>query len=225
MRLQNVDILTNNEIPGINTEGDINPTLKSPYSSYELPFYQTRDTLADPDIYRQFLNSAMTSFRRSRTYKNYKSFLINLGLDRCHIHGNINTEMATIEMHHNIINLMDIALIITEHTLETRGLISTFDLVTMLKQEHVNHRIPLVMLSLTAHQLYHDNDDLFIHPDACIGDWISLLEKYNKGITYDIATKIYYYIDNAILKGTSDDNRYLNVRDRIFNWGDIYDRN
>lgn len=222
MRLQNTDVLTNNNIPGIESNGIYNPTLSSPYSTYELPFYQTRETLTDPEVYRSFLYSGIRSFRKSRTYKNYKAFLMDLGMDRCHVHGNINSEMATLEMHHNIITILDIALIITEHTINTKGIISSFDLTTMLKSEHINHRIPVVMLSLTPHQLYHNEEGLFIHPDACIGNWVEFLEKYYDGITYDIATKIYYYTNNAIMKGISDDSDLLQVRDRIFNWRDYY---
>lgn len=224
----NKDIIPNNEFPGIdNISNDINyPVLSSPYSPYVLPFYQTRDTLINPDTYRNFLKNAIKRFRSSKTYKNYKGFLIGLGMDRCQVHGNITNEMATIEMHHNMINILDISLIITEHIINTRGYISTFDLVTLLKREHTNHRIQLVMLSLTPHQLYHNTDGLFIHPDSCIGDWFSFLQEYNQGITLDISRKILRYLDNAIEKGGTDVSNLLKIRENIYDWSAYnYDKN
>ena len=212
-----------NEIPDIetyNTQFD-NPTLRSPNSVYELPFYQTRDTLLDIETYRNFLKNAMSRFRKSATYKHYKGFLLNLGLDRCQFHGNITADMASIEMHHNCLNLMDLALIITEHTLNTTGKISSFDLVQMLKEEHKAHRIQLVMLSLTPHQLFHSDPEFFIHPSMCFGDWYSFLEKYKYGITQDIAFKILFYLKKSLETSTSCDNNLLALRDNIKDWGEM----
>ena len=55
-----------------------NPTLRSPNTPFEQPFYQTRDTLTDVDTYSQFLKNAIRRFRSSRTYKNYKAFIMSL---------------------------------------------------------------------------------------------------------------------------------------------------
>ena len=210
---------TYNNIPGIDTQGGfINPTLTSPNTPFELPFYQTRESLLDVQVYERFLNNAISRFRHSRTYKNHKGYLINLGLDRCQFHGNITNEMATIEMHHNMLTIFDIAVIITEHMLNTYGYITTFDLVNLLKKEHKNNRIQLVMLSLTSHQLYHNSQDFFIHPDMCFGNWQSFLEEYHDGITQDIAYKILYYLNRSIDEGESNDNGLLDLREKIYDW-------
>ena len=215
------DTLQNNEFPDIClTNETLNPTLISPNQEFSISFYQTKETLQDPEIYRNFLKNAIGTFRRSATYTHYKAYLCNLGLDRCQMMGNINSEMATIEMHHNMLTIYDIAIIISEHILNTYGKISTFDLVELLGQEHKNNRIQIVMLSLTAHQLYHNDDDFFIHPSMCIGDWTKFLELYQYGITQDIAFKILFYLKKAIELGGSDDNGLLNVRDRIIDWSD-----
>ena len=208
-----------NEIPGIFTKGGfINPTLTSPNTPFELPFYQTRETLMDVEVYKRFLDNAISRFRHCRTYKHYKGNLLNLGLDKCQFHGNITSEMATIEMHHNMLTIFDIAVIITEHVLNTYGYISTFDLVNILKQEHTNNRIQLVMLSLTPHQLYHNSQEFFIHPDMCFGDWCKFLEIYHDGITQDIAYKIINYLNRAMDEGESNDNGLLDLRQRIYDW-------
>ena len=220
-KLDNKHLIKDNEIPGVLTYDDYNPTLKSPYSPYELPFYMTRDSLYNTDIYRDFLQNAISRFRKSRTYSNYKGFLIGLGLDRCQVHGNITKDMATIEMHHNMLTIFDVALIITEHVINTKGYISTFDLVTLLKQEHKQHTIQLVMLTLTPHQVYHNMEGFFIHPDHCIGNWYEFLEKYNKGITLDIAYKLVYYIKAARESGVSYDSDLLSIREKIIDWSGL----
>ena len=209
-----------NGIPDIELYGENNPTIYSPNSPYEISFYQTKQTLTENvEDYSDFLHNAISRFRKSRTYKHYKGYLIGLGLDRCQFHGNITDQMATIEMHHNMLTIFDIALILTEYMLNTYGYITTYDLVYLLKQEHKNNRIPLVMLSLTPHQLYHNDDDFYIDPKMGFGKWWEFLEMYKEGITLDIAYKIIKILDTSIKKdGSSDDNNLLNIREKILDW-------
>ena len=144
---------------------------------------------------------------------------MGIGADHCQFHGNITDEMATLEMHHSMITIYDIAIIITEHVLNTYGKITTFDLAQLLRQEHTNHRVQLVMLSLTPHQLYHNTEDFFIHPDMSITkDWWEFLEKYHTGITQDIAFKILFYLKRAIDEGGSNDKGLLELRSRVLDW-------
>lgn len=208
-----------NQFPDIDIEnGFVNPTLTSPNSYLQLSFYLTKESAIDIETYKRFLDNAISRFRRSKRYKKYKGFLIELGLDRCQFHGNITNEQATIEMHHNMLTIFDIAVIITEHVLNTKGYISTFDLVQLLKQEHTNHRVQLVMLSLTPHQLYHNNPDFFIHPKMCFGNWVEFLNIYNTGLTQDIAYKLLFYLKRAEEMGESDDKDLLNLRQTILDW-------
>ncbi len=214
--------MNHNNFPDIDIEnGFVNPTLTSPNSYLQLSFYLTRESAIDVETYKRFLDNAISRFRRSKRYKNYKGFLIGLGLDRCQFHGNITNEQATIEMHHNMLTIFDIAVIITEHVLNTKGYISTFDLVQLLKQEHTNHRVQLIMLSLTPHQLYHNNPDFFIHPKMCFGNWIEFLNIYNTGLTQDIAYKLLFYLKRAEEMGESDDKDLLNLRQTILDWSHL----
>ena len=57
------------DIPGIKIFEGVNPTLTSPYSPFSLPFYQTRDTLIDIELYQKFLSNAIRQFRKSNVYK------------------------------------------------------------------------------------------------------------------------------------------------------------
>lgn len=217
-------MLDHNPLPGIETYSENNnPIVSSPNSLYSISFYQTRDTLMDVDTYRHFLKNCENRFRRSVTYSNYKGFLIGLGLDHCQVHGFINTNMEniTIEMHHAILTLFDITLMITEHLLNTVGYVTTFDVVQLLKEEHKQNNVALVMLSKTPHQVYHNNSSqFFIHPNMCFGKWPILIEKYKLGLTQDLAFKLLHYLKKAIELGETNDGELLELRDKIKEWRD-----
>lgn len=216
----NSPIIKCNPLPDVDTfqERENMPCLRSPNSPYELPFYQTKETLINIEDYRRFLDNAIARFRHSRTYKNYKHYLMTLGLDHCHFMSNINSEMANIEMHHNVLTIFDIAVIITEHVINTVGYISSFHLVELLKYEHTHNRVQVVMLTETAHQLFHSDPDFFIHPDMCFGQWWDFLSRYRYGITRDIAYKIINYIKRAEEETGSFNNNLLAIREDILDW-------
>ena len=208
-----------NPYPDIDLISGNNPTLLSPNAITALPFYHTRETL-DADNYKRFIENCVFRFRHSATYKHYKGMLIGIGLDHCQVHKNITNEMATIEMHHNILTVFDLALIISEYLLKTVGRVSTFDVVQLLKEEHRKNRVALIMLSLTPHQLYHNEPEFFIHPSQCFGKWWEFLEKYHIGITQDIAFKILFYLKQSIEEGGSNDYDLLALHDKILDWSE-----
>lgn len=215
-----------NPLPDIETYQERNnPCLHSPNSNYDISFYQTRESLMDIEEYRRFLKNCETRFRRSTTYSNYKGFLIGLGMNRCQVHGFINTDMTgvSIEMHHAILTLFDICLLISEHLLNTVGFVTTFDVVQALKEEHKMNNIALVMLSKTPHQLYHDNTgDFFIHPNMCFGKWPELLSRYRYGLTQDLAFKLLSYLKKAIDQDRTNTGELLALRDKIKEWSGYY---
>lgn len=202
----------------INGSSTINAII-SPNAPYALPFYQTRETLLDVERYKHFIDNSIARFRKSRAYKGYKSYLMTLGLNRCQIFGNISDDMADIEMHHNFLTIFDIGILISQHVLNTVGMITTFDLVSLLIQEHRNNNIPIVMLSKTAHQIYHDNPDFYIPLSMTFGQWWNLLAKYRYGITLDIAYKVIKYINNCQKNNEMKDVEYFRLKEEIKNWG------
>lgn len=213
-----------NPLPGIETYQErMNPCLRSPNSTYSIGFYQTRESLIDIDVYRAFLKNCETRFRHSATYGNYKGFIISAGLDRCQVHSYIHADMegVSIEMHHAILTLFDDCLLIAEHLLNTVGFVTTFDVVQALKEEHKANNIPLVMLSKTPHQVYHDDPStFFIHPKMVFGKWPTFIEKYKYGLTQDVAFKLLYYVKKAIEMGETNDGGLLDLRDKIKEWSD-----
>lgn len=183
-----------NEYPDIISYDKHNPTLYSPYADYNLSFYQTRESLQDVDTYRNFLKNAERRFRASREYKAYKAYLIEyIGIDRCQVFGNITVDDAEVELHHNVLGLLDICVLISSHILNTIGFISTFDLVQLLIQEHWANRVGITFLSKTAHQMFTTGYDSYIPPEQTFGRWWELLDRYKYGITYNIAQKIIQY--------------------------------
>lgn len=185
-----------NTYPSIIQYDNKNPVIRSPYAALDLPFYQTKESLMDIDNFRNFLKNAESRFRACKEYKAYKSYLIeSLGIDRCQIFGNITTEDADIELHHNVLGLFDICLIISLHVVNTVGIISSFDLIELLIMEHYNNRVGITFLSKTAHQMYTNDPDGYIPPEMTFGKWWELLSIYRYGITYDIANKVIKYLD------------------------------
>ena len=63
-------------VPDIWQYNDVNPTWQSPNSPFEISFAQTRESLMDIEVFKAFLDNAISRFRHSRTYKHYKAHQI-----------------------------------------------------------------------------------------------------------------------------------------------------
>ena len=219
--MSNEIILEPNEFPDLETYLDNgNPTLRSPNASYELPLLQSTDSLTDIDSYSQFVHNCVSQFRKMRVYKGYKNFLMSLGLDHCQYLHNVNSNMADLEMNHTILTIFDVALMITEHLINTCGYASTFHVIHLLREEHCSNRIPLTMMCKTVHQLYHNDELFYVHPQYVFGKWVELLSKYRNGITPEICCKVLYYIRNSYEQTGCTDNGLLEVANDIKRWSD-----
>lgn len=206
-----------NQYPNIIDYNIKNPSLHSPYAPYDLPFYQTKETLMDVDTFRSFLKNAEQRFRASKEYKAYKSYLIeNIGIDRCQILGNITIDDADIELHHNILGLFDICLLITSHIINTIGIITTFDLIELLIQEHYENRVGITFLSKTAHQLFTNDPNAYIPPEMTFGKWWELLTRYKYGITFDIANKVVRYLRKY--QDSLPSSVDIRLQDQVLQW-------
>lgn len=213
--------LNGNDFPDIMSYlNNGNPTLRSPSSAYEISLNQTKESLSDIDSYARFINNAIMQFRHSRFYKAYKASLMALGLDHCAYLHNINSDMAEIEMNHVILTIFDIALMISEHYINTYGQVSTFHIIGALREEHKKNRVPIVMMSKTVHQLYHADELFYVHPNQIFGKWTELISIYKNGITPEICSKLLYYIRQAMRETASTDNELLALANEIKNWSE-----
>ena len=219
-----------NALPNIDISNlEYNPTITSPSSPFQISFYQTRESLMDVENYRNFIKNCETRFRTSKFYTNYKSHLMGIGLDKSQFLGNITAEMVgakNLHMHHFPIGLFSAALIITEHLLNTVGKVTTFDVVTLLKQEHKNNNIGLTFLTATEHELFHNTEGFYISPRMVIGQWWRFLNTYNTGLTQDVAFKLLFWIKESVDNGDcSHDSGLLDVRDKILVWNQYNNQN
>lgn len=199
---------------------DENPSIYFQNSDGPLSFYYTRESLNDIDKYKAFISNCINRFRSSRTYKGYKSHLMMMGLNRSQILGNIEDGMAKIEMHHNFLTIYDITILISQHVLNTVGRCTSFDIVSLLAQEHKLNNIPIVMLDETSHQLYHSTPDMYIPVSMTFGKWWELLLKYRYGITLDIAYKVIRYINSCNNNNELTQLEFYNLRSSILSWGE-----
>lgn len=217
--------MVDKSFPDIYYDGSFknNPCIFSPNATFAIFFAQTMDSLnGDVDRFKRFVENAISRFRHSRRYKNYKEYLYNLGFDYCQILSNINSDMADIEMHHNGITIFDIGVMITRHLLAVKGQVTTFDVVMHLKYIHAMNYVPLVMLCKTMHQMVHNEDEFFIPASMTFGFWPQLLNEYSYGITFGIAKKLYYWIKIS-LEHTNDPNlnkNLIKIRDKVQKWSE-----
>lgn len=211
-----------NEFPDIIQYDDVNPTISSPNDLFEISFYMTKESLLDVDLYRQFISNAVGRFRRSRDYKAIKARLMGMGMDHCQVLGYIQDGvMAPIEMHHNILGIREIALMITEHIVNTVGIISSFDLIQLLILEHRMDNVPIVMLSETIHQMYESDPNSYLPPDMTFGKWWDLLYRYRYGISIDIANKIISYINKTINREDPYMDFWIQLRKDVKDWSGL----
>lgn len=209
--------INNNSIPDLFLDNNMlanNPSIFAPDAPYAISMLQTSESLlGDSELFSNFVHNVVSQFRHMRVYKNYKTYLYNIGLNRCQFLPQIDADMADLEMHHTGITIFDVAVIITHHYLATRGKVCTFDVISSLRELHILNKLPITMLSKTVHQLYHNTDDFLIPVDMCFGFWIEFLEEYRYGITYGIANKIVDWITESVrIRATPEEAEKLNSK-------------
>jgi hypothetical protein len=106
--------------------------------------------------------------------------------------------------------------LIASHVINTVGVISTFDLIQLLIQEHWNNRVGVTFLSETAHQIYTNDPNGYIPPEMTFGAWWELLSNYKYGITYELANKVIKYIKNYQDRLPASIN--IELQDQILNY-------
>ena len=167
-----------------------NQIISSPDQPTSIFLAQTRETLIDTEIYSRFIYSCENNFRRSRFYKAYKCNVMNCIGNRDAMMASINSDMADIELHHHFPELKHAAIMICEHTLNTKGCVTTFEIVKELEEAHRNNMMAVILLSATQHQAYHADPSAFISLAQCYGDPFKFIDKYLDGMTLDIAFKM-----------------------------------
>ena len=164
-----------------------NPIISDVSMPTMISFAQTRDTLMDTETYSRFIHSCENNFKSSRFYKAYKSNVMNKGLYMDQTMPSINSEMVDLELHHHFPRLKYATIMITEHILNTKGCVTTFEVVKELEEAHRNNWMGILILTKTQHQVYHSDPSSFISLSQCYGDPFKFLDKYIDGMTLDIS--------------------------------------
>lgn len=195
-----------------------NPYIDSPSEPNVIFFKQSRETMIDTELYSRFIYSCENTFRRSSFYRAYKNFVMSLGLNRDQKMPNINSDMATLEMHHNLPSLKQGTIMITEHLFNTVGYATTFEVLYALEQAHRNHWFAVIMLTKTNHEAHHSNPNDFISIKQCFGFPMRFIETYKDGMTMDIAYNILLHLKLEEQYGESYNPQVIKARDSIMCW-------
>ena len=198
---------------------DNNPIISDASQPIAVYFAQTRDTLIDTDIYSRFVYSCENNFRRLRFYKDYKNDIMNRGLYRDQMMASITSDMANLELHHHFPTLKQATIMITEHMLNTKGCVTTFEVVRALEEAHRNDWMSVIILSETQHQVFHSNPANFISISQCAGDGFKFIDKYLDGMTLDISFKLLLQLklENEYNNKSFSANM-VKARDQILSW-------
>lgn len=163
-----------------------NPTIKpldankqNPLAINVCDLYSNNKILEEKDK-KAIIKSAERLVRSSIEYSSYLGQLKGLAdLTRCSILGNIDTEMASIEMHHYPFSLYDIVDIVFNKKVERGEPITSITLMNEVLEMHFNHYCGMVPLSKTIHEMTHSGR-IFINLDQVFWDPEPFLKKYGK---------------------------------------------
>ena len=199
-----------------------NPTVDSPNSSFEIPFYKDNEYLANLENFVSFIKSVESLVRRHDDYKKYIVYIREVvGLDRCQVLGNIHSadekEHTKLEMHHGpILTLFDLAVIITDWALVNRQKVTTFKIAEILLNEHFNNNVQVTMLSTTIHEQVHEGN-VWLNMKQAFGDIHTFITKYKDGLDRTHIEKINRYIEKSIERD-SYHNGVLELNEFVKSW-------
>lgn len=145
----------------------------------------------DDKLINKFIKSTEAIIRQSREYTNYLAMLkanYNI-LNFDNIQSHIGESDASIEIHHYPFTLYDIVDIVMTHHVNKRENFTSFSLAKEIMELHSAHKIGFVPLTITNHQLAHDNG-LFISFKQVFGDWEDFYKMYEDGISEELKEKI-----------------------------------
>lgn len=191
--------------------GDIEISSKENYQI--ISFFQ--GCILDNKEHKKFIYAVEKIVRTSNEYKKYLSFLKEENrLNRCSLLGNIDNEMASIELHHYPFTLYQIVELEVERMLKNKIKINTFNVANNVLKLHFKNLIGLVPLSITIHEAVH-NGEIFIDLKQCYGkisEFVEIYKEYISNEDFDKLKKIYEY---------SKQNMSSNIKD-LFNVNEEY---
>ena len=193
-------------------KGKNNPKIKSIVDDEVLKFFKSKEDLADPDDFENFVKNVENMVRKDPRYDNYIHELKSRGFNKDVMQSEIDNDKfpnTAIHMHHGpMFTLYDIASIVTDHLLNDDQKVSTFGVAKLILCEHELHRIQVVMgLTKTNHELVHAGS-MFVHINQSIGDVMGFIGDFKKGFRREHLYTLEEYL-KLCKKYDATDNDYL----------------
>ena len=144
---------------------------------------------------------------------------MNIGLNRDQNMASITSEMTDLDLHHHFPTLKQATIMIIEHMLNTKGCVTTFEVVNELKEVHRKNWMAIIMLSKTNHQKYHTDPSEFISLTQCYGNPFAFIDHYIDGMTLDISFKLLLQLKlEEQYNNKSYSTNMVKARDQILSW-------
>ena len=143
---------------------------------------------------------------------------MRMGFNRDAHQAGITSDMAELDLHHHFPTLKQASIMIIEHTLNTKGCVTSMEVVDSLVQAHRNNWISVIFLSKTQHQVHHANPADFISLKQCAGDGFEFINRYIDGMTLDIAYNMLLQLKQEEQHGKSFTPEMVKGRDDILDW-------
>lgn len=174
---------------GVYTDKNGNLIMKSDNSIFCSSFYF--QDYYDDKLINKFIKSTEAIIRQSREYNDYLSLLKTnyniLNFDNLQSH--ISDGDASIEIHHYPFTLYDIVDTVMTYHIIQKDKFTSFSLAKEIMDLHFQHKIGFVPLTITNHQLAHD-EAIFISLKQVFGDWKAFYKQYESGVSEAMKTKI-----------------------------------
>ena len=192
--------ITENVIGNINTiENETEVGLQSSSSPFCQTFYF--EDYYDDKAVKAFIKSVEKLIRTSIEYKTYIEELRTsvFELNRDVVLHNITNADTSLEFHHYPLNLYEIVETCILHHVVNNEKFTSFSLAKEIMDLHFKHKIGIVPLSKTNHELAHSGN-LFISKHQIFGNYEKFIEEYGDGLSIDIKNNL------ALLDKYTEDN-------------------
>ena len=200
-----------------------NPKIASEVEEYELQFYKDKQFFMVFDNWVSFVKGVEKAIRTSDDYTDYVAHLKEMGLTRCQVLGNVDSNMSekghkvSVEMHHGpILTLFDYVSVVIGHMLKHDMKITSPRVANLVMDEHWAGNVQTVMLSSSVHQAV-DSGKLFISLKQAHGNLNGFIQKYADGFTQNQKEKINKYIE-LCEKHQSTDNGIFDLKETMHDW-------
>ena len=182
--------ITEQAIGNINTiEANNEIGLQSTSSPFCQTFYF--EDYYDDKAVKAFIKSVEKLVRTSREYKTYIEELRSsvFALNHDVVLHNITNADTSLEFHHYPLNLYEIVETCMLHHIVQNEKFTSFSLAKEIMDLHFKHKIGIVPLSKTNHELTHSGN-LFLTTDQIFGDYQSFIDEYEDGLTMEIKNNL-----------------------------------